>query len=53
MLDNEAIYSICQKQLDIDRPSYSDLNIIISKVISSMTASLRFDGELNVDLGEL
>jgi len=52
MLDNEAIYSICQKQLDIDRPSYSDLNIIISKVISSMTASLRFDGELNVDLGE-
>jgi len=52
VLDNEAIYAICQKQLDIDRPSYADLNIIISKVISSMTASLRFDGELNVDLGE-
>merc|ERR1712038_1019148 len=52
LLDNEAIYSICQKQLDIDRPSYKQLNIIISKVISSMGASLRFDGELNVDLGE-
>jgi tubulin alpha len=52
MLDNEAIYGICQKQLDKKRPSYKDLNIIISKVISSMTASLRFDGELNVDLGE-
>jgi len=52
MLDNEAIYSICQKQLDIDRPSYSDLNIIISKVVSSMSAALRFDGEANVDLGE-
>jgi len=52
VLDNEAIYTICQKQLDIDRPSYDDLNKIISKVISSMTASLRFDGELNVDLGE-
>merc|ERR1711981_1359885 len=52
VLDNEAIYHICQKQLDIDRPSYADLNILISKVISSMTASLRFDGELNVDLGE-
>jgi len=52
LLDNEAIYAICQKQLDIKRPSYSDLNIIIAKVISSMTASLRFDGELNVDLGE-
>merc|ERR1712142_11345 len=52
MLDNEAIYQICQKQLDIDRPSYSDLNIIISKVVSSMSAALRFDGEANVDLGE-
>jgi len=52
LLDNEAIYGICQKQLDIERPSYGDLNMIIAKVISSMTASLRFDGELNVDLGE-
>merc|ERR1711920_456456 len=52
ILDNEAIYAICQKQLDQKRPSYAHLNIIIAKVISSMTASLRFDGELNVDLGE-
>jgi len=52
LLDNEAIYSICQKQLDIKRPSYLELNQIIAKVVSSMTASLRFDGELNVDLGE-
>merc|ERR1739848_953607 len=52
VLDNEAIYEICQKKLDIDRPTYVNLNVIIGKVISSMTASLRFDGELNVDLGE-
>merc|ERR1712117_193123 len=52
VLDNEAIYAICQKQLDIDRPSYEDLNMIIAKVVSSMTAALRFDGEANVDLGE-
>merc|ERR1711981_1369958 len=52
MLDNEAIYSIVQKQLDKPRPDYQDLNRIIAKVISSMTAALRFDGELNVDLGE-
>jgi len=52
VLDNEAIYAICQKQLDLKRPSYNQLNSIIAKVISSMTASLRFDGELNVDLGE-
>merc|ERR1711997_707443 len=52
VLDNEACYRICQKQLDIDRPDYSDINSVICKVISSMTAALRFDGELNVDLGE-
>merc|ERR1719167_1308525 len=52
VLDNEAIYAICKKQLGIDRPSYDNLNQIIAKVISSMTAALRFDGELNVDLGE-
>merc|ERR1712117_69394 len=52
MLDNEAIYAIAQKQLEQDRPSYADLNKIIAKVVSSMTAALRFDGEANVDLGE-
>jgi len=52
VLDNEAIYSICQKQLEQDRPSYMDLNKIIAKVVSSMSAALRFDGEANVDLGE-
>merc|ERR1712025_789216 len=52
VLDNEAIYAICQKQLDTDRPSYLELNQVIAKVVSSMTAALRFDGEANVDLGE-
>merc|ERR1712241_1158988 len=52
MLDNEALYQICQEQLGTDRPSYSNLNEIIAKVVSSMTAALRFDGELNVDMNE-
>merc|ERR1712026_379582 len=52
MGDNEAIYEICQKKLDIKRPSYDNLNRLITKTISSMTASLRFDGQLNVDLNE-
>lgn len=52
MLDNEAIYDICRRQLDVERPSYTNLNRIIAQVISSMTASLRFDGALNVDLCE-
>merc|ERR1712026_478519 len=52
VLDNEALYDICQKKLDIKRPSYANLNNIICKVVSSMTAAIRFDGELNVDMNE-
>jgi len=52
LLDNEAMYEICQKHLDIKRPSYDVLNRLIAKAVSSMTASLRFAGELNVDLNE-
>jgi tubulin alpha len=43
---------LLRKKLDIKKPSYIDLNRIIAKVISSMTAALRFDGELNVDMNE-
>merc|ERR1719473_551320 len=52
VLDNEALYDICHKKLDIKKPSYDNLNRIIAKVVSSMTAALRFDGELNVDMNE-
>ncbi|CDQ56615.1 unnamed protein product [Oncorhynchus mykiss] len=38
--------------LDIERPSYTNLNRLISQIVSSITASLRFDGALNVDLTE-
>uniref|UniRef100_A0A0K0FWB0 Tubulin alpha chain n=1 Tax=Strongyloides venezuelensis TaxID=75913 RepID=A0A0K0FWB0_STRVS len=52
MVDNEAIYDICHKNLGIERPSYSNLNRLIAQIVSSITASLRFDGALNVDLTE-
>ncbi|KAG0504330.1 hypothetical protein M758_1G323400 [Ceratodon purpureus] len=52
MLDNEAIYDICRRCLDIERPSYTNLNRLITQVVSSLTVSLRFDGALNVDLTE-
>lgn len=52
MVDNEAIYDVCRRNLNIDRPSYKNLNRLISQVVSSITASLRFDGALNVDLTE-
>ena len=40
------------RNLDIERPSYTNLNRLISQIVSSITASLRFDGALNVDLNE-
>ncbi|KAI6184069.1 Tubulin alpha chain [Aphelenchoides bicaudatus] len=52
MVDNEAIYDICRRNLDLARPTYTNLNRLIAQVISSITASLRFDGALNVDLTE-
>ncbi|WMV16964.1 hypothetical protein MTR67_010349 [Solanum verrucosum] len=52
LLDNEAIYDICRRSLDIERPTYTNLNRLVSQVISSLTASLRFDGALNVDVNE-
>ena len=51
-VDNEAIYDICKKNLGITSPSLVNLNRLIAQVVSSITASLRFDGSLNVDLNE-
>jgi tubulin alpha len=52
MVDNEAVYDICRRNLDIERPSYANLNRLIAQIVSSITASLRFEGALNVDLNE-
>ena len=51
MVDNEAIYDICRRNLDVERPMCTNLNRLISQIVSS-TASLRFDGSLNVNLSE-
>lgn len=38
--------------MDIERPTYTNLNRLLAQAVSSITASLRFDGALNVDLTE-
>ena len=48
----QAIYDLCKMNLNVDRPTYTNLNRLIAQIISSITASLRFDGALNVDLNE-
>nr|CAX73568.1 tubulin, alpha 1 [Schistosoma japonicum] len=52
IVDNEAIYDIFRKYLGNVYPTYTNLNRLIAQVVSSITASLRFDGVLNVDLTE-
>jgi len=52
MLDNEALYDICRRSLDIEKPNYTNLNRLVAQLISSLTASLRFQGSLNVDINE-
>ena len=53
VVDNEAIYDICYRNLDIEGPTYTNLNRLMSQIVSSITASLRCDGALNVDLTEV
>ncbi|KAJ8372116.1 hypothetical protein AAFF_G00294310 [Aldrovandia affinis] len=50
MVGNEAIYDICHRNLDIECPTYSNFNRLISQIVSSITASLQLDGAINVDL---
>lgn len=51
-LDNEAIYDLCRTGLRLEKPSYRNLNRLISQTISSLTTSLRFNGSMNVDISE-
>ncbi|KAL5258485.1 hypothetical protein ACHWQZ_G009099 [Mnemiopsis leidyi] len=52
LMDNQAMYSICRARLGIERPTYSNINRLVSQVASAITCSLRFSGSLNVDLSE-
>lgn len=52
-IDNEALYDICTRTLKINQPSYNELNRLVSSVMSGITTSLRFPGQLNSDLRKL
>ncbi|XP_075975470.1 tubulin alpha chain-like [Anticarsia gemmatalis] len=52
IFDNEALYDILARLLEVPRPTYTNLNRLIAQVVSCMTASLRFEGSLNVELVE-
>src|SRR6478735_12166331 len=52
-IDNEALYDICKGTLKLTNPAYADLNQLVSAVMSGVSTSLRFPGQLNSDLRKL
>ncbi|KAJ6468311.1 beta-tubulin 2 [Mycena sanguinolenta] len=52
-IDNEALYDISTRALKVKSPSFQDLNGLISRVMSGISTSLRFPGQLNGDLRKL
>jgi tubulin beta len=53
IMDNEALYDICFRTLKLSTPTFGDLNHLVSAVMSGVTCSLRFPGQLNSDLRKL
>ena len=50
MVDEEATSDICHCSLDAELPTYTSFNQLIGQTVCSFTASLHFDGILNVDI---
>jgi tubulin alpha len=42
LMDNEAVYNIRKRKLDIPRPGYSNFNRLNARVVSSLTTSPAF-----------
>ncbi|KAF7383925.1 hypothetical protein HZH68_014682 [Vespula germanica] len=53
IVDNEALYDICARNLNVENPTYTNLNRLQAQVVSNVTASIRFEGSVNVNLEEL
>ena len=52
-VDNEALFDMCTRHLQIPTPTYGDLNHLVSLTMSGVTTCLRFPGQLNADLRKL
>lgn len=52
-IDNEALFNICNHNLRITKPQFSDLNHLVSIAMSGITTCFRFPAELNTDLRKL
>jgi tubulin alpha len=48
MIDNEPLYDLCPRGLDIERETYTNLSRPIDEVVSSLSASPRFEFQTNL-----
>ena len=53
LFDNEALYNICSRNLDIEKPSYRNINRLIAQIMTSLTASTRFNGSLDANIAQI
>jgi len=53
MMDNEAVYKMCNKQLQLQSPHFHHVNCLIAQCISGLTGPLRYETELNATLNEI
>eukprot|EP00761_Pharyngomonas_kirbyi_P005542 gb/GECH01005547.1/.p1 GENE.gb/GECH01005547.1/~~gb/GECH01005547.1/.p1 ORF type:complete len:452 (+),score=88.34 gb/GECH01005547.1/:1-1356(+) len=59
-IENQALLDICEKaHRSVDKSkfekekAFDDMNLICAHLLSDLTASMRFEGSLNVDLNEI
>ena len=53
ILENEALYDICSRKMKKEHPVDADLNKIVAQVMSGVTCSFRFPGQINSDIRKM
>jgi len=53
MMDNQAAYKMCVKNLTIPNPDFQHVNRLIAQCVSACTTSLRYETQLNATLTEI
>lgn len=50
IFDNEALFELANRKWNIENPTVDDLNLLITEVLTGLTASMRFSGFLTVEI---
>ena len=52
VFDNEALYDLCNKNLEIDNPRFTNINRLIAQIVSSLTSPMRFKKGVNYQIDD-